>query len=192
MTRLGSSLRAALPLALLLGTTSLPAVAADVPADKPADQRTVDVYRQGDNFVVAVYRADGSATLGVVAAKNVKPDTSGSNAAKVDLADLMEKGRVIYTVRIAPQGTPSAEATNGPDDKLVETIPQTRPANSVAAPPPTKAAAALERKRRIEFARQFKAMNSGLGGATRTVAAALTAAAERAAAAEKGTGAPSP
>jgi len=188
MTRLGSSHRFALPLALLLGITSLPAVAADAPADKPADQRTVEVYRQGDNFVVAVYRADGSATLGVVAAKNVKRDEAGSNAAKVDFADLMEKGRVIYTVRIAP----SAQAMNGPDDKLVETIAQTRPADSVAKTPSTKAAAALARKRRIEFARQFKAANAGLGGATRTVAAALTAAAERAAAAEKGTGAPSP
>ena len=63
MTRIRSALRFALPLALLLGAGVAPALAEGTEQPKTNGEATMQVYKRGDKFIVAIYRQDGSAAL---------------------------------------------------------------------------------------------------------------------------------
>src|SRR5215468_58069 len=97
MKRMLSMVALAMPLAALVAATTIPA-RAETDAPK-TDDRTVEVFKHGGKFVVAVYHKDGGATLAVV------EDPQAKTKATPDLAALMKTGKVTYTVRVAPEGT---------------------------------------------------------------------------------------
>ena len=103
-------------LALMLGAATVsPAVADDKPAQTSPD-RAVELYQQGDDYVVAVYKSDGSAVLGVVEADHVKRHRTGKHAWRPDIDDLMKKGRVKYTIRLAAGESPEAKGIDLPPE----------------------------------------------------------------------------
>ena len=112
--RTGFALVASLALALGAAMFS-PAVADDKPAQTSPD-RAVELYQQGDDYVVAVYKSDGSAVLGVVEADHVKRHRTGKHAWRPDIDDLMKKGRVKYTIRLAAGESPEAKGLDLPPD----------------------------------------------------------------------------
>jgi hypothetical protein len=116
MKRIVKSLAFALPFALLLGAAIAPAGAQ---TNDPPKNNDVSVYQQGDKFLVVASKADGSATMAVIEMPNAKPDASGKAASRPDIADLIKNGKVTYTVRVAPNGTPAAQAT----DKAIVNLP---------------------------------------------------------------------
>src|SRR2546430_15718076 len=141
MTRIRSVLRFALPLALLLGAAvAAPANAEDTAQTKIPDESVMRVYQRGDKFIVAIYRQDGSAALALVEPPKSSPRSSGKGAPKPDMANLMQNGRVIYTVNIAAKDTPAAESTELSVSKSGKGIASTK----------------LTRKQRSDLARQHK------------------------------------
>jgi len=102
---------ALIALGLLLGAVALPA-AAEPPTT--SETRSVEVYPAGDKFVVAVYRPDGGVVLSLVTAPGLKQPPH----AAPDMAELIKRGRVVYTARLAP-----AEAA--PSDLAAQLKPPT-------------------------------------------------------------------
>src|SRR5262249_10480813 len=91
----------------LLAPSGLASVAAEpTVAAQPNDGRTIQAFKHGKNFVVVVHRRDGSAAVAVVEAQKVHLDHAGHP----DLIELSKKGRVIYSVTLAPEGTPLAQS----------------------------------------------------------------------------------
>jgi hypothetical protein len=111
MKRTCSSLTAAAAFALVLGTASL-AVADDAQGAGEESAGSVRAYRQGQNFVVAAYRSDGSATLGIVEAKHVKMERTKDGALVPDMADLIGKGHVKYTIEVGPSEMPNIKGVS--------------------------------------------------------------------------------
>jgi hypothetical protein len=89
-------------IAFSLGLAVLPAVSAEnsEPA-KATPSNAVEIYKQGDDFVVAVYHPDGTAVLAVVEPAPVKHH-SRKRARMPSIAELMKTGRVKYTIRVNP------------------------------------------------------------------------------------------
>jgi hypothetical protein len=94
---------------LWLVTAAPPALADDSQPAKAAAENSPEIYRQGDNFVVAVYHSDGSAVLAVVEPARAKRHRSRKQATP-SITELMKTGRVKYTIRLVPADTPEAKA----------------------------------------------------------------------------------
>jgi hypothetical protein len=127
MKRTWSSLTAVAAFALVLGTASL-AVAGDAQGAGGERAGSVRAYRQGRNFVVAAYRPDGSATLGIVEAKHVKMERSKDGTLVPNIADLIGRGRVKYTIEVGPGEMPNIKGVSdqevpparAPDARAIE------------------------------------------------------------------------
>jgi hypothetical protein len=167
MTRIRSALQFALPLALLLGAAVMPpALAEDTEQPSNDGKAAVQVYKSGDKFIVAIYRQDGSAALALV--EPPKSRGSGKAASRLDMADLMRNGRVVYTVNVAANDTPAAESTD-------ETKPAGKPDKGAPA-------AKLTRKQRSDLIKRHRlaagmmdAIGKGLANGAEVGAATLDA-----------------
>lgn len=116
-----------------------PAPAQDAAQGGTNREAVTRIYKSDDKFVVAVYRADGSAALALV--ELPKPRGSGKTATKPDMANLMQNGRVIYTVNVLAKDMPGAESTDASASKRVEGKPSPK----------------LTRKQRTELIKEHKA-----------------------------------
>jgi hypothetical protein len=130
----------AFALALLFSLASMPVQADDNNSAKPNDGQSVEVYKQGDKYVVAVFQTDGSAVVSLVEASRVKRHGKGDSS-EPDMDDLVRKGVVKYSVRLAPTGTAAAKALEL--DKLKSSAPSTH-------------RRAPTRKERIELAKEAR------------------------------------
>jgi len=147
MKRIRTGFALVASLALMLGAATFSPAAAD---DKPAQtnpDRAVELYQQGDDYVVAVYKTDGSAVLGVVEADNVKRHRTGKHSWRPDIDDLMKKGRVKYTIRLAAGETPEAKDLKLPPEAMRDLA-----AHTAAKDAKGKRRARLTRKQRRELA----------------------------------------
>jgi hypothetical protein len=138
VTPIRSALRFALPVALLLGAAA-PALSQGTEQPKTDGEAAMRVYKSGDKFVVAIYRQDGSAALALVEPPHSR--ASGKAASRPDMADLMQKGRVIYTVKMA--------AADGTADRA----DAAEPAGELGKGTPL---AKLTRKQRADLIKQHK------------------------------------
>src|SRR6478672_4280530 len=111
MQFLCAKLARAMPLALLLAAlVPAPSMAQsnNDGAAKASDDRSMQIFKRGNDFIAVIYRPDGSAVIGVVAAP--KRDGSGKRSSPPDMADLIKNGQVKYTLQLAPESTPLAQS----------------------------------------------------------------------------------
>src|SRR5438128_11582970 len=99
-------IRPILWLALLLtfGAPGASPVSAEDAAQTGTNREAVTrIFKSGNKFVVAVYRADGSAALGLLEPPKNAPQGKGKQAAAPTLADLKD-WRVVTSVEVAANG----------------------------------------------------------------------------------------
>jgi hypothetical protein len=142
-----------LALVLTFGVPGVSPASAEGAAQSGTNREAVTrIYKSGDKFVVAVYRADGSAALGLLELPKSASQDMGKAAAAPTLADLKD-WRVVATVEVAANGAA------GPLD-----VAAGKPGNSK-----------LTRKQRSELFKQTKVtasvldtINKGLATGTPT------------------------
>jgi hypothetical protein len=80
-----------------------PASAAENEAAQNDKASSIEVYKAGHDFVVAVYQPDSSAVLSIVEARHVKMDRLANGTRGPNMSDLIKKGRVKYTIRMGSE-----------------------------------------------------------------------------------------
>jgi hypothetical protein len=151
---------------LSLGMSAASAAAANgAPAETKA-ANAVEIYRQGHEFVVAVYHPDGSAALAVVEPAPVKRHRSRKHASAPSLDELMKVGRVKYTIRLYPKDTSEAEAQNLP----ILNRPAEGHSRGAEAATDTLRKLKLNRKQRVRLKKQSQAAARALRTASEALA----------------------
>jgi hypothetical protein len=176
MKRTWSSLTAVAAFALVLGTASL-AVAGDVQGAGGESAGSVRAYRQGRDFIVAAYRPDGSATLGIVEAKHVKMERSKDGALVPNMTDLIGKGHVRYTIEVGPGEMPNIK---GVSDR------EAPPAHGASAAEKSKPGSKLTAEQKKFLSTQVRAARQALHEITKTLAASVDGLKEATSSAPKG------
>ena len=107
MPRLTSALRFALPLALLLGAATTPALAEwKLDAVYYAPNSTTAVFVDGDRKCYVTYTGPNNPYI--VVYLDTGPDDAGSekNVEKPDVVSMLKHAKISYTVTLAPEQTP--------------------------------------------------------------------------------------
>ena len=123
-------IRPILWLALLLtfGAPGASPVSAEDAAQTGTNREAVmRIFKSGNKFVVAVYRADGSAALGLLEPPKNAPQGKGKQAAAPTLADLKD-WRVVTSVEVAPEGQIASDAFDvlavaDLEEAILDTVP---------------------------------------------------------------------
>jgi hypothetical protein len=144
MKRTLTGLARALPVALLLGTATGPALPADNPPATASADHAVEIYKQGNRYVAVVPRSDGGTSIAIIDVPTVK--SAGDGAAGPNMDDMLKHGNVIYSVRLSPGQTPDAVASH---------LQQTTPTGT-KQPYRAKGAFTLTRKHRLAFAKAIQ------------------------------------
>jgi hypothetical protein len=157
-------------LALWLGAASAP-VSAEENTSKPLPDRSAEIYRMGDKFVVAISTTEGSTTLAVVepAANKRRPARKGE--AQPDIADLMRNGRVIYTIELATGAAAQSQLGELKLDSLTRVAPPPTAARIATPKGRRQVVSSLTRQQRARIVKQTKIAADALSTVARKVAA---------------------
>ncbi len=162
MMRIFSAFVLAMALALAVAAPCAQAEGTEPP--KSNSRSTVKVYQRGQQFVVAIYRTDGSAALALVEPPKTGRDGTGKAASKPDYAGLLQSGRVTFTVDLAPDGTLAGPAIAGARSQP----PQGKPADGKSGGKANSGA--LTRKQKLELRTQFRTEARMIGAIRKTLA----------------------